>query len=286
MEPMKMGEFEPPEGPRRAQGMPWWPAAAVVFVLAALVVWFLWSRSRDTRLPTAEPPAPVASEAVDEPVEAAPAPDEWELPSLAESDDFLRDVASRLSSHPAWLSWIATDDLVQRFVAGVDEVARGEVPTAQARFLAPKKGFYPRSTQGKQYVDPASYERYDRLAAVVSGLDAQGVASLYERLEPLFERAYRDLGYPQGNFDAVLAKAIQEVLDAPEVERSLELVEAPLSYRFADPKLEALPPAQKLMLRMGPDNAATVKRKLREIAAALDRLQVAGERAETADRAR
>jgi hypothetical protein len=36
-------------------------------------------------------------------------------------------------------------------------------------------------------------------------------------------------------------------------------------YQFADPKLEDLSAGQKLMLRMGPTNAAIVKNKLREL---------------------
>ena len=38
-------------------------------------------------------------------------------------------------------------------------------------------------------------------------------------------------------------------------------------YTFADPTLEALPAGQKLLLRMGPDNAAVVKAKLKELRA-------------------
>ena len=40
------------------------------------------------------------------------------------------------------------------------------------------------------------------------------------------------------------------------------LVRPNVLYQFADPDLEALSSGQKLMLRMGPSNAATVKRVL------------------------
>jgi len=36
---------------------------------------------------------------------------------------------------------------------------------------------------------------------------------------------------------------------------------------FADPALESLPAGQKLLIRMGPDNAAAVKVKLKELRA-------------------
>jgi hypothetical protein len=40
-------------------------------------------------------------------------------------------------------------------------------------------------------------------------------------------------------------------------------------YEFADPRLEALSPAQRLLLRSGPDNARRVQTQLAAIAAAL-----------------
>jgi hypothetical protein len=38
-------------------------------------------------------------------------------------------------------------------------------------------------------------------------------------------------------------------------------------YVFADPALEARPAGQKLLIRMGPNNAAAVKAKLTELRA-------------------
>ncbi len=278
MEPSRTQyDLDPPEGPRRLQGMPWWPAALVIVLLILAIGWFWWSRSKDRSLPVAEVPEATVPEPSPAPEPAAEAPEAWELPSLAESDDFLRDVATRLSSHPEWLQWIATDDLVRRFVAAVDEVARGEVPTSQLGFLIPKRGFTPASSGGQVYLGADSQRRYTRLTAVVSGLDAEGAADLYSRLRPLVQDAYRELGYPNADFDAVLAKAVKRVLEAPDLEGSAELVPALRSYKYADPRLEALPPVQKLMLRLGPDNARIVKSKLREIARELDRSQVAAQ---------
>jgi hypothetical protein len=51
-------------------------------------------------------------------------------------------------------------------------------------------------------------------------------------------------------------------------------------YQFADPKLEELSAGQKLLLRMGPANAAIIKVKLHEL-----RAQVA-DRTRDADRSR
>ena len=40
-------------------------------------------------------------------------------------------------------------------------------------------------------------------------------------------------------------------------------------YAYADPRLEGLSPAQKQLLRMGPENVKAIQAKLREIAAVL-----------------
>ena len=49
----------------------------------------------------------------------------------------------------------------------------------------------------------------------------------------------------------------------------LELVRPRVMYEFADAGLEALPSGQKILLRMGPDNAVAVKDKLAELRAIL-----------------
>jgi len=43
------------------------------------------------------------------------------------------------------------------------------------------------------------------------------------------------------------------------------LVRPNVMYQYADPKIESLSSAQRLMVRLGPDNEAAVKAKLREL---------------------
>ena len=40
-------------------------------------------------------------------------------------------------------------------------------------------------------------------------------------------------------------------------------------YTYADPALEARPAGQKLLIRMGPENAAAIKAKLTELRAVI-----------------
>ncbi|RPJ77860.1 MAG: DUF3014 domain-containing protein, partial [Acidobacteria bacterium] len=138
------------------------------------------------------------------------------------------------------------------------------------KVLAPKEPFRTERSGDRIVVDPASYRRYDGLAQAVAGLDANGVARLYSTLKPRLADAYRELGHPDGNIDAAIEKVITHLLETPAPgagER--ELREDSVSYRYADPRLERASPAQKQLLRMGPENQALIQEKLREIAAAL-----------------
>jgi len=196
-----------------------------------------------------------------------PLPD---LPQLDASDPFIRNLAQALSANPEWAKWLVGERLVRQMTASIDNVAEGRSPNPHLAFLAPKGDFRAR-VQGKSTttIDPASYRRYDLAADVVASLDAKGCAKLYEDIRPLFQDAYRDLGYPDRSFEQTLAKAIQLLLATPDPVGEVEVREAVKSWKLSDPALESLAPAQKQLLRMGPDNVRKVKQKLREIAEAL-----------------
>src|SRR5262245_14197760 len=191
-----------------------------------------------------------------------------ELPQLDASDAFIRNLAQTLSANPEWTKWLVGERLVPRLTASIDNVAEGRSPNPHLAFLAPKGDFRAREQGGSTTIDPASYRRYDLVAAVVASLDSEGCAKLYEDIRPLFQAAYRDLGYPDRDFDQTLAKAIHVLLATPDPTGDVEVREGVKSWKLTDPALESLTPAQKQLLRMGPDNVRKVKEKLRAIAEA------------------
>jgi hypothetical protein len=103
----------------------------------------------------------------------------------------------------------------------------------------------------------------------VKALDAQKLAASYRQHYPLFQEAYRDLGYPKGYFNDRLITAIDDLLATPEPKAPLRLVQVKVRYQFADPDLEHRSAGQKIMLRIGVENARVVKAKLREFRAAV-----------------
>lgn len=214
------------------------------------------------RLPPApEPEAPVAENAaVDRPES---------LPALDESDGWVRGLVAGISSRPEVAKWLANDDLVRRFVVMVDNVAEGRSPRKRIPFLGPEGTFQTEETDGVVTGTPGNYARYDPLVGIVTALDAEGCAALFRRLQPLFDRAYEEQGYPDGRFVEVLHAAASELLSTPRVEGEPELDFYINRYLYADPDLEDLSPAQKHLLRMGPRNVKRLQDKVLEIAEAV-----------------
>jgi hypothetical protein len=98
---------------------------------------------------------------------------------------------------------------------------------------------------------------------LLANVDVGQAAGLYRRFYPLLQEAYEELGYPGQYFNDRLVAVIDHLLATPNVEEPIRLVHPSVMYKFADPKLESLSAGQKAMLRIGRENAAAVKAKLR-----------------------
>lgn len=251
---------------RRKAGPPAAVVAGLVLVLLAGGAGWYWLRSRVAPDPQAPGPAaadaaPPAAEAVDPPLT---------LPPLGLSDELVRAMVGALSSHPQLAGWLVTDDLVRRFVAAVVNVAGGSSPAVPLDFLTPAEGPSVRSAGGTLRIDPASYRRYDLLTETFVSVDADGGARLYHQLHPLFVEAYQELDIPEHTFDEMMAMAVGNLLAVEVPGEPLEVTRREAFYEFADPRVEALTPAEKHLLRLGPENAGRVQEKLQELALALE----------------
>ena len=189
--------------------------------------------------------------------------------SLENSDEKIREFAKKLSSYSQFAAWLKTEDLIRKFTAVVDNIATGESPRPHLEFLAPKDDFKVIRKHGKLYIDPESYKRYDIVANVFSSLNTETCVKLYRQLKPLIQQVYKELGYPEKDFDDTLKAAIIELLKTPIVEGDIQLEEKVITYKMVDPELEQLSQAQKHLLRMGTQNVLIIQDKLREIASLL-----------------
>jgi hypothetical protein len=166
--------------------------------------------------------------------------------------------------------WLATDNLIRQMANVIDRVSRGLSPAPEVAVLRPQGDFD--VTRGKEVtVSPANFRRYDGLASVVESLDAKAVVEAYRTIHPRLDEAYRALGRTEGGVDHAIDVALQTLIDTPVPVEPVRVISGKdATYVFADDKYEQLQPAQKQLLRMGPDNIRRIQARLREIQALLN----------------
>ncbi|MGL4222796.1 MAG: DUF3014 domain-containing protein [Shewanella sp.] len=187
------------------------------------------------------------------------------VPSLPESDAFVHQKALAIINNNVVGSSLVNQDLIRQFVVFVDNLAQGELTRKVSPVKGPEKLFTVSEITNKVYLNPESYHRYDAYATVIANMDQQSLMHTYKQLTPLFDEAFAELGYSNAKFNDRMLQAIKVMLAAPIIEEPIELSSISVNYRFVDPNLEALPSAQKLLVRMGPENTRKVKAALRKM---------------------
>jgi len=242
--------------------------AAVVLVVGVGIAYYFHGRSSlPTSEPAAVPPPPAASEpAIEHPVPTSASSSSAPLPPLNDSDPAMKDALGALVGANG-MQYLVPEDIVRHVVVTIDNLPRQKAPAAKRPTVAVQGSFLVEGDELHATLDPKNFARYDPMVNVVRQLDMQRVADTYFHFYPLFQSAYQNLGYPNGYFNDRLVQVIDSLLATPQPSGPIELTRPNVLYTFADPKLEALPAGEKLLLRMGPDNAAVVKGKLKELRA-------------------
>ena len=242
-------------------------AAVALLAFALGVYWFLARDSTEEPVETVvEAPREVTPPSPDPVV---PDPEPIEVPTLNDSDGFVRNLVEALSAHPELTSWLINDGIIRRFVVVIDNIADGNNPAQHITFLRPQNRFTTDNIGSTLLVDPDNYRRYDLHAEIIDSLDTQGSAELYRLLEPLIAEAYVELGNPDRPFLGTFERAVINLLDVPIIDNPPALVEHAPFFHFTNEILESLSPAQKQFLGMGPANVRTIQAKIRQISLAM-----------------
>lgn len=227
--------------------------------------------------PVAVPPPPPASGPVPEapadaeyPLPEAPADASAEpLPALADSDPYMLAALGKLIGSGPAQEFVAVPGIVRRIVVTVDNLAREKLPVL-TRAVAPLPGSLAVTRDGERILLAGeNYERYTPYVQLIAQLDVERLAALYLRVYPLLQQAYGEVGPAGRPFSDRVIAVIDELLATPEVAGPIELEQPSVYFRYKDPELEARSSGQKLLLRMGPANAAIVKGELRALRAQL-----------------
>ena len=263
-------------------------AAVIVGIAFAVIKLYLYQQEEiQPDVPVAEEvptePSPVVAEEpkIQHPVPEVQKPPESEdtapqvepeppLPTLNDSDDPIKEALGQFLDLKKLKKVLVLEAIINRFVVTIDNLMTRNIPI-KYRLIKPAKGKFlvSKDQDGNEIIDPANYKRYTLYMQIVEKVDTKALANLYIRYYTLVQEAYENLGYPDKYFNDLFIETLDHLIDTPKMREPIKLVRPSVYYKYADPKLEKLSAGQKILLRMGPDNADKVKAKLKELKQAL-----------------
>lgn len=248
------------------------PVLPVVFILllataaAAVYYWVSYERQvtepERVQTPAIEPPAePPIRHPIQRPQAEAAKP----LPPLGDSDEAVQDAAAGLIDKATLEKLFNLSYMVRRFVVTVDDLPRAKL-SQRYNLAKPVGGEFLLYGKGETLsISADNYRRYAPYVRLAEVIDTKQLVAAYVYFYPLLQEEYRNLGHPKKYFNDRVVEVIDNLLAAPEVKEPVQLIQPKVMYEFADPALAQLSAGQKIMVRMGNDNAARLKAKLKEI---------------------
>jgi hypothetical protein len=208
-------------------------------------------------------PAPAPSEpAIKNPIEDE-GPAARPLPALADSDPAVKESLAGVFGR-SLEPYLVPESVLRRFVVTVDNLPRKKT-AVQMWPLRPTAGNFATEGADGSTLSDQNYARYAPLVNVLKNADSAQLVAIYRHFYPLLQETYVGLGYPDGYFNDRVVEVIDHLLATPDLTGPVKLTQPGVFYQFADPALEERSAGQKLMIRMGSTNSASVKAKLREI---------------------
>ena len=276
-------------------------AVLVLVALLALLAAWQWMQTEpakpaepataaQTEAPQSAPSlAPASNPPPTEPAIAHPVPPSPtgapSLPALQSSDATVLRLLTDLLGAKAVQDFLQQGDFIRHFVATVDNLGRDHA-SSMIWPMNPTPGHFTELVLEKsgdkveaiETISPQNALRYRPFVQFVSAMDATKAARLYFSVYPLFQQAYEELGFPKKYFNDRLVQVLDLLIATPEPTSALELHQIAVPgmatstrplFEFADPALEHLSAGQKILLRVGADNAQQLRRKLTEFRAAV-----------------
>ncbi len=233
-----------------------WILGGIVLIALGAGAWYWQKRQAKDPETVAESPVATVEPGIRNPIETPAGTD----PALSAAEQ-----AAALLGADRFAAMFVTDDFVRNVVATVDNLARPKVAARMNPARPPEGAFVTAGSEEQPVLGAQNFARYAPWIALVDSLDADATVDLYRRLYPQLQSAYEGLGNPDGYFNDRVIEVIDHLLAAPQPPDTIALSRPNVLYEFADPALEAESAGRKLLLRMGPGNAARVKMKLRDI---------------------
>ena len=242
--------------------------AVLVIVVSAGYYWHLRHLPAPVIPPVVESaPPPTTEDLIEHPVPTPRATSLQPLPALSDSDTAMSAALGDALGAASGMQFLAPESLIRHLVVTIDNLPRAKAAVEKRPTTAVGGVLIADGDELHGTLAADNYKRYAPMIDALRQADMRRVAAVYLHFYPLFQTAYQDLGYPTGYFNDRLVKVIDSLLATPQPTEPIKLVRPNVLYEFADPGLESRPAGQKMLLRMGPENAAVVKDKLAELRA-------------------
>lgn len=155
--------------------------------------------------------------------------------------------------------------ILRKFVRAINSLEEGKVVSKYRPTVQPQQAFVAKE-YGKQWImSSVNYARYTPYITTLENMGANELILAYNNYYETLVEAYQELGVNKGEFKSVTRRALQQLIDAPEYSDSPILTHKSVMYKYQDKEIENLPAAQKLMIRLGPNNSKRLKALLTEI---------------------
>jgi len=185
------------------------------------------------------------------------------LPLLNNSDSYVREELATMDGNSSLLMYLVSDELVRKFVVMIENISRGEFPERNLPLLYPQERMTVTELGSEFYLmDEQSYQRFNALVTSLTNISTESAVDFYQQLQPLFRKAYAELGLRNSEFNDVLMLAIDNVLNARMAPQPQQLIRPNLNYLYANPEIENYSDVEKLLLRLGPENTERLQRRL------------------------
>ena len=262
----------------------------LVFIIVTSVAYYMWQESeaekvlattaekqvevpaKDTKKMAPAPeiryPVPDPDPEVQQPVESSDPPKPVvqpdPLPSLDESDAALKLRLQRHHPLEKLESLFLPREMIRHFVVTVDNLDGRKLARRYSIVRSPLTTFIVDKTGNADefLLAPANHDRYRPYMKFLEAVSDRQLLSIYVRFYPLFQEAYEELGYPDRYFNDRLIEIMDHLLATPVIEGEIRLTRPKVYYQFADSKLENLTAGQKILVRIGNDNAKIVRDRL------------------------
>lgn len=186
--------------------------------------------------------------------------------TLANSDVQFLLAAADLA--PQLTQWLLPQEQIRKWVLAIDLMAEGQLPKRYRPVDYPMKKFAVTSSELDTVANNENHLRMNPLITVITVITPEKMANYYQSWLPLLEKAYDEQG-KNYNFNQRVNQAISQILAVNPLQQQAALIHPSVLYKFKDPALENASDIEKILWRMGPNNAEVIQNFLRELRATL-----------------